>query len=218
MTKRAFVFDFDGVIIDNEKSWEEAKKHMYLRLYGRDIAQKLQKTSGLDIEAINKLAQEYGSTISLQKLFNEFEIQAQTIYQESPITSGLEDLILLLQEEKYLIGVVSASPRSWIDIVLDRVKWSGLINEIISLYDRKELAHKPAPDGYTEIMKLFAVQPSKTIVVEDSNAGIISAKSAGAYVVGFQQNLPDAYELSGADEYAFNTSDLKSLVSEFGIT
>jgi HAD superfamily hydrolase (TIGR01509 family) len=42
--------------------------------------------------------------------------------------------------------------------------------------------NKPAPDPYLKAMELLGVLPSETLVLEDSEKGLISARAAGCHV------------------------------------
>ena len=56
------------------------------------------------------------------------------------------------------------------------------------IYAAREVAEgrgKPAPDVFLHAAKLFEVEPSDAIVVEDSVTGITGAVAAGMRVIGF---------------------------------
>lgn len=211
---KAFIFDLDGVIINDEPMWQIAKKEIFIRLFGEEIYKKLGNTVGLNRTIIHEKAVAMGSTATIEELFSAFEEKAHGIYQNAPLTPGLKRLSDILVHLRYRIGVVSASPKNWVDTVLERITFKESVEVVVSLSERKDLAHKPSPDGYHEAMRLLQVASFDTVVLEDSNAGIESAKKAGAYVIGLTQNLVDGYRQTGADAYAQNLDEVIHLLAE----
>lgn len=112
------------------------------------------------------------------------------------------------------IGLVSGSPESWIKLALEKTNITDTFNCIISLHDRADLGHKPAPDGYLEAMKKLGSDPQHTIILEDSNQGIQAAKASGAFTIGFRQLLIADYQQTGADVYADTMEDVIKIVEE----
>ena len=214
MTK-ACIFDFDGVMIESERYWEddEAKKLIYKEVYGVDIAEKLNnKTLGLNMDAIHALAKSYVSTVPIQHFYDACDRKAQMIYAHAPLTKGLDEVIDKLIILNIALGIVSASPKLWIDTALKRLKNASTFHTVISLHERSDLAHKPAPDGYNEAMRTLGVTPHDTIVIEDSNTGIASAKAAGVFTIGLRQNLVAGYTIEGADAYVEDITNVLQFV------
>ncbi len=208
---KAFIFDFDGVIIDIEPSWEKVKKEMFPRILGKDVYEKLGSTVGVSISGTYNKARELGSTVTKEELTNAFHQNARRIYQDVPITPGIQDLLTTLRKEEYKIGLVTASPLEWITIVLKRIPYMKF-DFFLSAYERKDIPPKPAPDGYIEAMKFLNATPQSTCILEDSNAGIASAKASGAFTIGFRQNLIKGYEQVGADVYADTMEEVIKIV------
>ncbi len=212
---RAFIFDVDGVLVNNESMWEEAKKEIYVKNFGQEIFEKLGSTLGLDMEAIYKKAVAHGSNVSKDKLFETFFKYAIDIYQNAPLTPGIQELGNTLIKLGYKLGIVFASPKKWVDVVVNRLEFKEHLDVIISLHERSDLLHKPAPDGYIDSINKLGGTPKSTIILEDSNAGIASAKAAGAYTIGLQQNLVQGYKQQGADIYVKNIEEVIQIAKDF---
>jgi len=211
---KAFIFDFDGVIIDNEPLWEEAKKELYQNVFGKEVFARMGSTLGINMDDIYNMAVRCGTTVEKDLFIKEFHNQAPVIYKTAPITPGIDSVGDKLVALGYEIAIVSASPREWIETTLERTKLKNHITHILSLYDRKDLPHKPAPDGYLEAMKSLNVSPLKTVILEDSNTGIESAKASGAYTIGFKQNLMKGYVQKNADAYADDLEEVIKLLEK----
>jgi sugar-phosphatase len=209
---KAFIFDLDGVLIDDEAIWESKKQIMYNRLFGPEAHKKLGSTLGVNMDDIYEKAIAAGTTVDKKNFIDEFYKLADDIYRTAPIPDGIEDLITALLSLDYHIGIVSASPMSWITTVIERLSFANDIELVISLHERADLRHKPEPDGYIEAMRALQARAESTIILEDSNSGIKSAKASGAYTIGLRQNLVDGYTQEGADEYAETMADVIDLV------
>lgn len=211
---RAFIFDMDGVIIDDETIWENKKEQLYRDFFGEEVAAKLGSTSGVSMEGIYDRAVAAGAKVDKQKLFDAFFGLAANIYQTAPISRGLEELVAELRALGCSISIVSSSPMAWITTVTKRLAFENDIELIISCYDRDDIRHKPAPDGYIEAMKALQTTPERTIILEDSNTGIAAAKASGAYTIGLRQNLVAGHAQEGADDYADSMADVINLARE----
>jgi len=213
--QKAFIFDLDGVLINDELIWEQHKKRLYAELIGNGIAKKLGSTLGVNIDTIYERAVGHGATIPQQNFRDAFFNVAKTVYKEAPLTRNLAALDEYLLANDYNVGIVSASPQAWIDAVVKRLSFKSRFKIILSLHEIQHLRHKPHPDGYVQAIKELSAAPSTTVILEDSNSGIASAKAAGAFTIGFQENLVEGYKQSGADAYAKDVDDVVSLLQRF---
>src|SRR5471030_2681538 len=107
---KAFIFDLDGVLIDDEKIWETKKQKMYHELFGEQITEKMGSTLGVNMDGIYKLAEKAGAHIDKQSFIKAFHELAEDIYHTALVPEGLDKLAATLKELGYKIGIVSASP------------------------------------------------------------------------------------------------------------
>jgi beta-phosphoglucomutase-like phosphatase (HAD superfamily) len=213
---KAFIFDFDGIIVDSEPIWLIEEEVIYTQLYGNKIYNKLGSIIGLNMEAIHHKTIQLGSTVSKEDLFRAFRERAPEVYRNARLTPGIQELKDELTQRDFHLGIVSASPQEWIDIVLHRLNWNPADFKIIlSIQDRSDIAHKPSPDGYIYAMQELGATPATTLILEDSNPGIASAKASGATVIGFKANLIKDYIQKGADRYAENVEEVINIVKGF---
>jgi HAD superfamily hydrolase (TIGR01509 family) len=71
-----------------------------------------------------------------------------------------------------------------------------LFQTIITADDVKE--HKPHPEAYTTAIERLGATPAKTIIFEDSAAGILAGRAAGAIVIGITKYNANKRPLVGA--------------------
>ena len=99
--------------------------------------------------------------------------------------------------ERVPIGLVTSAYRTEVDPVLEVTGLREAFTAIVSLDDVTN--GKPHPEPYLRIAELLGVPPAELIVFEDTEAGVESAKEAGAYVVALTRTL-GADRLANADE------------------
>ena len=184
-------------------------------MFGEEIAEKLGNTIGMTLKDEYREAVKLGYSVDYKEFFKRYDKKASSVFSKSKITDGVEKLAEELIMLNFKLGLVSSSSRKWIDYLLSRLSFSDKLEQIISLGDREDLKSKPEPDGYLEALKNLDADPKQSIVLEDSNTGIQSAKASGAYVIGFKGNLIDGYVQKGADVYADTMDDVIKLVKEY---
>jgi beta-phosphoglucomutase-like phosphatase (HAD superfamily) len=214
MTK-AFIFDMDGVIIASEESWHQYLDGIWSELIGAETAAVFRFPVGMTPNSIYSEAIKHGSKCTEETFYKKFDEIAEKVYKESPFTGGIDELGNFLLSREYKIGLVSSSPKAWIDTVLERLTFGNKISAIVSLNDRPELKPKPHPGGYFETIDQLGATSETTIILEDSNSGIQAAKAAGAFTIGLTAHLLPAYTQHGADIYANNVEDIKQIVLDF---
>ena len=214
MTKRAFLFDMDGVIVNSEVTWSKHGMDFAERLYGKDILEKMGDMVGASLDHEYAEAKKHGFAMDLDEYYRRYDEQAAKMYALSSITDGLADLINFLKTNEYTTGIVSSSRRPWIEFVLEKIGDRSLFDYTISL-NEAGLLSKPAPDGYIRAMKDLGIAPESTIILEDSNNGIRSAKDSGAFVIGFTPHLVEGYaQTVPANAVAKNFKKVKEIVEK----
>jgi len=194
LTNKAFIFDLDGVIIDSETWWDK----LYFQKDGHSLGQ--------TIESAYQEVKKTDPNLSWDKYLSKLKRQAKIIYNQAPLTPGINKLLTKLIKNNYHLGLVSGSTQQWINYVLKRLNYP--LDLAISLHNRQDLKSKPAPDGYLEMMEQLGVKPQNTIVLEDSNLGIQSGKAAGAFVICLTEHHPINYHPTGADLYVNSLKEL----------
>ncbi len=211
--QKAFIFDMDGVLINSEQIWAHYEKTFLIKLLGKEIYEKMGDMIGDNLNSAYDRAVSFGSTLSKEEFIQAYDKQAAIVYKEVRLAKDTEKLLQFLNQKNFAIGLVTSSRHVWIDIFLTRFPFLQF-SHIISLTDRQDLKPKPHPDGYKEMIRTLNAKPKDAIILEDSNRGIESAKAAGAFVIGFQQNLVPGYKQTGADVYARDMNEVIAIVKE----
>ena len=212
MAAKAFLFDMDGVLIGTERLWEKYEDESLLQLFGKEILEKIGCMIGMSINTAYEKAIFYGAKTDYEEYLRLYNEKAAFIYSKASVTEGVERLAKELISLDFKLGLVSSSPREWIDYLLPKLSFKDKLEEIISLNDRPDLKPKPEPDGYLEALTSLKADPKLSIVLEDSNPGIQAAKASGAYVIGFKGNLLQGYVQQGADVCAETMDEVIELI------
>ncbi len=179
----AFIFDMDGVIVDNSKyhnmSWIEFCRRHGKQITAADVEARFGNTN---IEYIRHIFGENFSEVDVARFGEEKE----TIYREmftpelQPAT-GLVDLLSQIVERHIPCAVATAAPTSNVDFVLDGTGIRKYFNLVVDADCVTK--GKPDPEIYLTTATMLQVQPEDCVVFEDSIFGIRSGKAAGMKVV-----------------------------------
>lgn len=213
MTKKAFLFDMDGVLADTEPEWAHQKQIIYTRLLGPDITRRLGDTRGISMDGIYDKAHALGATIPRTDFVAAHLQVAPAIYDTAPILDGAQKLATSLQELGYTLAIVSSSPGDWTSRVVCRLPFMDNLQLVLSLNDM-DIPQKPAPDGYIYAMRSLDAVPDSTIILEDSNSGIAAATASGAFTIAFDGLLTPGYDQLPADAVAHTVDDVLRIVAK----
>ena len=183
---KAFIFDFDGVVVDTEKyhylSWCQAAAHVGYDL-GWEEYLPLKSTGNTEITQY--LCDHSGKDVS-EELFAIMRQTKQTSFDElvkdlseKDVLPGIRDFLTWLNEQGVKTAVASSSnTSSSLANRFDLTKHFGVVID-----GNRKLPRKPAPDTFLLAAKMLGVEPQDCIVFEDSLAGIGAAVNAGMPVV-----------------------------------
>jgi HAD superfamily hydrolase (TIGR01509 family) len=210
----AVIFDMDGVIVDSEIHWKTTEGFFLQSLIPTWSEQDQDRIIGLGVLDLYALLT---NTYHLQKTKEQFleiyQEMANEIYgQKVSLMEGFAALLNALSNKNIPIALASSSPTSWIDIMLDRFSLRDTFKVVVSA-DELAGQGKPSPAIYLLTAARLGIRPNRCIAIEDSQNGILSAKNAEMYCVGFRNGFNDEQDLSRADAiiHHFAEFDLKML-------
>jgi HAD superfamily hydrolase (TIGR01509 family) len=179
---QAVVFDLDGVLVDSEHVWDEARKELAAERGGRWHDQASRDMMGMSsLEWSRYMHDIIGLEDPPEEISAEVVRRLEEIYRrELPLVDGAIEAVERLAA-RWPLGLASSSNRELIDLVLEL---SGLAQYFRVTVSSEEVAHgKPAPDVYLETARRLGVAPEGCAAIEDSENGIKSAKGAGMRVL-----------------------------------
>lgn len=204
----------DGVIVDSEIHWKGFEGFFLRTLIPAWTEQDQHRIIGLSTnDLFAMLSGEYGLNQDREEFLALYDKTAHEIYgQRASLIEGFRELLFLLKEKAVPVGLASSSPKSWIKTLLDRYDLNPYFDAVVSGQDMPEGKGKPAPDIYLYTASLLGVEPSMCIVIEDSRNGVLSAKAAGMYCIGFRNGFNEEQDLSQADVIVNGYKELDSSV------
>jgi HAD superfamily hydrolase (TIGR01509 family) len=205
----AVVFDLDGVLIDSEHVWDEARQRLAEERGGRWHERASRDMMGMSSPEWSRyMRDEVGIDEEPEAISTEVVRRLEAIYRERlPLVDGAVAAVERLAA-RWPLGLASSSNRELIDLVLEL---SGLEPHFQATVSSEEVAHgKPAPDVYLETARRLGADPARCAAVEDSENGIRSAKAAGMRVLAIPNPRypPAEGALGQADELVSSLAEL----------
>lgn len=196
----AVVFDLDGVIVDSEHVWDEARQRLAKERGGRWHDRASRDMMGMSSREWSRYMHDViGLAESPDEINAEVVRRLVAVYREElPLLDGAVEAVEALAG-RWPLGLASSSNRELIDLVL---RVSGLERWFAATVSSEEVPRgKPAPDVYLEAARRLGVAAERCAAVEDSENGIRSAKAAGMRVIAIPnaQYPPAEDALAAAD-------------------
>lgn len=210
MATNAFVFDFDGVIVDSERHWKTLGDGVFFPSLVPGWTRKDGvRFMGYGVrDAYDVLCKDYGVTLSFAAYEERLNACVSQVYAALCVPlPGLEGLLTRLNAMDVAIGIASSSQPSWIATALRRLQLETWFPVIVTAADVGHRA-KPAPDVYRRAAELLGVPARRCIAFEDSKNGILSAKAAGMTCIAIHTDMNIEQHLFEADKHVTHMDEL----------
>jgi HAD superfamily hydrolase (TIGR01509 family) len=193
----AVVFDLDGVLLDSEQVWDEAREQLAEERGGRWHDQAQKDMMGMSSTEWSRYMHErIGLPEPPEEINREVVERLAAIYREHlPAIAGAKESVERLAA-RWPLGLASSSNRELIDLALELLGVKHLFAATVSSEEVDR--GKPAPDVYLEVARRLGVDPNQAAAVEDSRNGILAAKAAGMRVLA----IPNRHFPPGAEALA----------------
>ena len=211
MSLKAVLFDFNGVIINDERIHLQLIDEILIaeNLQPQKVSERQASLGRSDRTCLQELLKNRGRVDNEEYITKLLHRKAQAYVQELdkieklPLYSGVEDLIYQVRSRKIApdnpqsvkLGLVSGAIRPEIEMVLQRAKLAEYFPVIVSGDD--VATSKPEPDGYLLAVERLNqaypdldLKPQECLAIEDTPAGIAAAKQAQMQVVGVANTYP----------------------------
>jgi HAD superfamily hydrolase (TIGR01509 family) len=215
----SIIFDFDGVLLESEfdgnrqvaelltdlghrTSVEEALKH-YVGLAGRQF-----------IDAIER---RIGTTLPPEFHERRREQSDRALREGVAAVVGAVEFVRSLPPDMPK-AVASSSTTRWIRGHLDHLGLADAFGEHIYSGREHVARGKPAPDLYIFAAEQIGVDIARSVILEDSEVGVIGALASGATVIGLAagshcfDDHGDTLRALGVEHVARSFDDVRRLV------
>lgn len=196
------IFDMDGVIVDTEPVHRyayfqhfselniEVTEEMFTSFTGnstRNVFQRVKTIFNLDDADVEELI------LRKRALFND----AFDHKEDLELLEGVEKLIKDLHQNGMQLILASSASKVTIDRVFRRFGLHPYFTHIVSGEDFPK--SKPHPAIFEFAASLSIAPKENCIIIEDSTNGVLAAKAAGIYCIGYNSIHSKLQDLSNAD-------------------
>lgn len=216
MALRAVLFDFNGVLVDDEplhwRMYNHALQPHKIRVSKPDYYKKYLGFD--DRDAFRAILRDSGRKAPPPLIEELVEAKAEGYARAMPKVKFFPGAARLARQAArlYPLGVVTGAIRAEAEGLLRREGLRSCFKAVVAAEDVER--GKPHPEGYRKGLRaLWAatrrdLRPSEVLVVEDGPAGIEAAQRAGMKVLAVAHTYPPR-DLQGADAIAARIGDLR---------
>jgi len=214
----AVVFDLDGVLVDSEPLWDEARRSVAADHGGTWSADATRAMMGMSsaewsVYMHDQLRVDLPPEAITRRVVGSVE---QRYEEHLPLLPGATESVRSLAA-RWALGLASSANRPVIEKFLDV---SGLRDAFVVTVSSEEVRRgKPAPDVYVAALTQLSVPADHAVAVEDSTNGMRAAAAAGMRLIAVPNAHfpPDAEALDLATAVVENVGEVTvDLVASVG--
>jgi len=206
---RAFLFDFDGLILDTEVASRAGWELLY-REHGFELPpEKWATVVGTHgaWDPMAHLEELVGEPLERETLHARRLAHELSLIEAEELRPGIAEYWEFARGRGLKRAIVSSASRGWIDMHLHRLEeavgWDAILTA-----DRDSTRAKPAPTLYLEALEALGVDAAEAVAFEDSPNGVRAARTAGIFCVGIPNEVTRALGLEEADLLLASLADL----------
>ena len=180
----AVIFDFDGVLVDSEpvhyQCWVEI-----LSGHGATLDWETYEANCIGVSdraMLEMLCQKSATPLDLDRLWSDYPRKKELFRERMSSTEAVAFEVRKLIDDLrpvYKLAVVTSSGRREVEPILENAGILHKLDTVVYGSDVKNL--KPAPDPY--LLAVERLGTRNALAIEDSQAGIASARAAGLEVL-----------------------------------
>ncbi len=202
MLARGILFDFNGVIADDEALHFEALSAT-LAAHGISLSREQYNAEFLgldDRECFRRSFERAGMPADKRMLQHAIEQKAD-VYEDLArrtlgLVKGAQEFIEAATAAGMVLGIASSALRREVEFVLQMTALRENFETIVSAEEVERC--KPDPQAFERARQRLRLTREECVVIEDSPAGIAAAKAGGFRCVAIASSLP-AEALQDAD-------------------
>ncbi|MFY9378619.1 MAG: beta-phosphoglucomutase [Acutalibacteraceae bacterium] len=211
---KGIIFDLDGVIVKTDELHYRAWKRLADAegiFFDREINNRLRGVSRMaSLEIILERSPRTYSAEEKNRLAsikNQYYVELLKTLTPDDIMPGVTKTLEELKRRKILTAIGSSSKNA--RTILEQIK---LANVFDAVADGNDIINsKPAPDVFLKAADMLGLRPAECAVVEDAEAGIAAAKSAGMLAIA----IFDAKRSRLADHKLEDIGELINIIFQF---
>ena len=184
---RAVIFDMDGVIVNSEPLHHKAYKKMFAE-FKLNVSNNLYES--FTGQSTSSICKQLCEIFNLKESSNDLVVSKRKHFKiifendsSFQMIDGALELIKNYFNNNLTLVLASSASMTNIDRIFKKFDLNKFFKAKISGANLKE--SKPNPEIFIKAAKMTGFKKEECIVIEDSTNGIIAAKSAGIYCVGY---------------------------------
>ncbi len=216
---KAVLFDMDGVIVDSEPLHHKAYKKMFQE-FDITVSKELYATftGKATFPICEQICKEFNLEVSPEVLVASKRKHFVPLFEydaDFSLLEGVLDLIKSYHENGLILVLASSASMENINRIFERFDLDQYFTAKLSGADLK--ASKPHPEIFINAAEASGFSKSECMVIEDSTNGIIAAKAAGIYCVGYNSVHSKNQDYSQADLVieGFREISYSRIITEF---
>lgn len=199
---KAVIFDFDGLLIDSQRLWDQVDLEIFAERGFKPTKQLFARVLGTGSRRTLEIyKEEVNFRESVDELIKEREKRFFKLLDRKIIPMvGAVELVELLIKRGIKLAIATSGPhKSRMRKILREIGIFKYISVIVTGEEIKRL--KPAPDIFLIAAKRLNIDPRNCLVFEDAPSGIMAAKKARMIAYGVNRDEKTRKELkkAGAD-------------------
>ena len=203
----AVIFDMDGVLVDGEPLHFAAARDV-LAGFGAELTwETYTDWIGETFDTIwPDIQRRFALPVGRAEYERAFGPRVQEQYERHAVAMpGARDLLGRLHDAGVPLGLATSTKRPRVDPTLARLGLARFLSVTVS---GDEVSRgKPDPEIYLAAAARLGVAPERCLVLEDSPAGVASARAAGMRAIGVRINGGSGRPLDGADRIIESLAD-----------
>lgn len=217
-TIKAVVLDMDGVLVDTEPIHMKSfaiyldKRGLF---YDNEFLQSLIGYSIADnIRMIHRKFYKE-QIIDLENDVRERDRIYVDLLRQSDLQpmKGIESLVNTCIKKGLKMALASSSDLEQVDIIIDSLSDMNLRSKLSSIVSGNDVSHrKPNPAIYIKTLENLELRGNQCLAVEDSDAGVSSAKAAGLYCLAVKNPFTQVHIHPQADGILTDVDDLAVII------
>jgi HAD superfamily hydrolase (TIGR01509 family) len=179
----AYIFDFDGLILDTESSAYHSIAEQFAAVGLEFELSVWQQCIGVgwSVDWIDELEKRCPTPIDRAAVLDRRRARKNELLELCDVLPGVVARMDEARAHGLGLAVASSSPRDWVESHLDRL---GLLGGFDAVRTREDVAEaKPAPDLFLAAAAAIGVAATASVAFEDSPNGCRAAKAAGMFCV-----------------------------------
>jgi beta-phosphoglucomutase len=180
---RAILFDFNGVIINDEPQHCEALIGT-LDEYGVELDREAYYRDYLGFDdrecfrfAFHQAGRAPDDTTIREAIERKAAHYERAVRRSMELVPGAAEFVARAADEGFALGIVSGALRREIELVLETARLRRHFAHIVAAEDVTSC--KPDPQGYQRARAALGIEPAACVAVEDSLPGLAAAHAAG---------------------------------------